>query len=108
MAITVTVDDLNIPLDIRSDPDMQAELSGMIDELKDVVLSVTGLDESDLSNAEEFDIENAIVLEVTARFYKKNIPETSVDGRYGPGNLFISRDAGILITRHYDPFVTLL
>lgn len=107
MAITVTVDDLNIPLDIRSDADMQTELSNMIDNVKNLILRVTRLSEEDLSDQETLDFESATSLEVTARFYTQNIPETSVIRRYGPGDLFVSRDAGALVSLHYSPFITL-
>lgn len=108
MAIEVSIDDLNIPAAIKADPDNSAELIQMITDVKSIVLRVTGLEDDNLTDQQELDFESAIALEVTARFFMKETPQDQAASRYGPGELFSSRDAGVLVSIHYSPFVKLI
>ncbi len=107
MAIEVKVDDLNIPADIKEDTDNAAELTQLITDVKNVVLRVTGLDEEYLTDQQELDFEYAIALEVAARFYDKETPQSQAAGGFGPDKLFTSRDAGSVVGLHYSTFCKL-
>ncbi len=108
MAITINIDDLNIPLDIQQNADTSQELSRMITEIKSLSLALIRKTEEDLTETEEYYIETAIVFEVTARFYQKEIPQDNPVSHYGPNGLFVSRDAGFYLSLCYNNIITLI
>ena len=92
MAITVTIDDLNIPENLKSDPVIIQEVNKIIIEVQKIVFMPFKFTDADMNAAAKEDFKQIIIWESEARFFFRN---TTSGTKPTHGGLFYSSEAYI-------------
>jgi hypothetical protein len=99
MTITVTIDDLNIPESMKTDPGVIAEVTKIIDDVTSLafVNLPFGIDD-DVHEDVEAAMNRIIRIESETRFYRRNQPDSDAP----PHGAFYSSDAYFIWNQYYD------